>query len=64
VIEDLVAYGVQLFFSDEGGADRASAYRRFTSNFEPGSTIEIAEKTDRLLSQRARKVRLSGLPRT
>jgi spectinomycin phosphotransferase len=47
VIEDLDAYGEQLLLTDEGGADREQAYRRFTSNFEPGQTIEIAEKTDR-----------------
>jgi spectinomycin phosphotransferase len=47
VIEDLVAYGEQLLFSDEGGADREQAYRWFTSNFEPGSTIEIAWNTDK-----------------
>jgi spectinomycin phosphotransferase len=46
VIEDLVAYGEQLLLSDEGGADRESAYRRFAGNLDPGSTIEIAEKTD------------------
>jgi spectinomycin phosphotransferase len=50
VIEDFVAYGEQLLLSDEGGADRESAYRRFISNFKPGSTIEIAEKTAQLLS--------------
>ena len=47
VIEDLAAYGEQLLFTDEGGADREEAYRRFTGNFEPGQTIEIAEKTDK-----------------
>jgi spectinomycin phosphotransferase len=46
VIEDLAAYGEQLLLTDEGGADREEAYRRFTGNFEPGQTIEIAEKTD------------------
>ena len=50
IIEDLVAYGEQLLLTDEGGADRESAYRRFTGNFEPGQTIEIAEKTDGLLT--------------
>jgi len=44
VIEDLVAYGEQLLLTDEGGADRESAYERFTGNFKPGETIEIAEK--------------------
>lgn len=50
VIEDLVAFGEQLLLSDEGGADRESAYRRFTGNFEPGSTIDIADKTYKLRS--------------
>ena len=45
VIEDLVAYGEQLLLTDEGGADREEAYRRFTGNFEPGQTIEIADST-------------------
>lgn len=46
VIEDLVAYGEQLLFTDEGGADRESAYEYFTGNFQPGQTIEIAQNTD------------------
>jgi spectinomycin phosphotransferase len=46
VIEDLAAYTEQLLLTDEGGADREEAYTRFTGNFEPGQTIEIAEKTD------------------
>ncbi len=49
VIEDLAAYAEQLLSTDEGGADREEAYRRFTGNFEPGQTIEIAEKTDKLI---------------
>ena len=50
VIEDLAAYGEQLLLTDEGGADREEAYERFTGNFEPGQTIEIAEMTHQLLS--------------
>jgi len=50
VIEDLAAYGEQLLLTDEGGADRPEAYERFTGNFEPGSTIEIAERTNNSLS--------------
>jgi len=45
VIEDLVVICEQLLLTDEGGADRERSYRWFTSNFEPGQTIEIAEKT-------------------
>ena len=46
VIEDLAAYAEQLLLTDEGGADRDEAYRRFIGNFESGQTIEIAERTD------------------
>ncbi|HET6821601.1 MAG TPA: hypothetical protein VFH34_03070, partial [Anaerolineales bacterium] len=49
VIEDLVVTCEQLLLSDEGGADRERSLGWFTSNFEPGATIEIAQKTDRLL---------------
>lgn len=48
IIEDLAVMAEQLLLSDEGGADRERSYGWFTSNFEPGGTIEIAEKTDRL----------------
>lgn len=48
IIVDLVEFCNQLLLSEEGGADREQAYRWFTSNFEAGSTIEIAHKTDTL----------------
>jgi len=48
VIEDLAVICEQLFLTDEGGADRERSYGWFRSNFEPGQTIEIAEKTDEL----------------
>jgi len=50
VIEDLAAYAEQLLLTDEGGGDRDEAYRRFTGNFEPGQTIEIAYSMDMFLS--------------
>jgi spectinomycin phosphotransferase len=50
VIEDLVVICEQLLSTDEGGADRERSYGWFTSNFEPDQTIEIAERTDSLLS--------------
>ena len=43
VIEDLVVISEQILSTDEGGADRERSYGWFTSNFEPGNTIEIAE---------------------
>jgi spectinomycin phosphotransferase len=45
IVEDLVAFCEQLLLTGEGGEDREQAYRWFTSNFEAGQTIEIAEKT-------------------
>ncbi len=50
VIEDLVVICEQLLLTDEGGADRERSYGWFISNFEPGSTIEIADWTYKLLS--------------
>lgn len=52
VIEDLASYGAQLLLTDEGGADRESAYRRFTSNFEIRSTIWIANVSYKLTQLR------------
>jgi spectinomycin phosphotransferase len=49
VIEDLAVICEQILLTDEGGADRERSYGWFTSNFEPGSTIEIAEKTYKLI---------------
>jgi spectinomycin phosphotransferase len=48
VIEDLVVICEQLLTTDEGGADRERSYGWFTSNFEAGGTIEIADKTNKL----------------
>jgi len=47
VIEDLVVICEQLLTTDEGGADRERSYGWFISNFEPGQTIEIAERIDK-----------------
>jgi spectinomycin phosphotransferase len=49
VIQDLAVIGEQLLLTNEGGADRERSYGWFTSNFEPGQTIEIADKTYQLL---------------
>lgn len=45
IIEDLAAFCEQLLLSAEGGANREQAYQWFTSNFEMGGTIDIADKT-------------------
>ena len=52
VIEDLAVTCEQLLLSNEGGADRERSYGWFTTNFEPGGTIELAEKTDQQLKGR------------
>lgn len=49
VIEDLVVICEQLLTTDEGGADRERSLGWFTSNFEAGQTIEIADNTYKLL---------------
>ncbi|HLO30870.1 MAG TPA: phosphotransferase [Anaerolineales bacterium] len=45
VIEDLVVICGQLLLTEAGGADRQRSYGWFRSNFEPGGTIAIADKT-------------------
>jgi spectinomycin phosphotransferase len=49
IIEDLVVNCEQVLSTEKGGADREQAYQWFTNNFEPGNTIEIADKTYKLL---------------
>jgi spectinomycin phosphotransferase len=50
IIEDLVVICDQLLLTHEGGADRERSFGWFTSNFEPGNTIEFAENTYKLLT--------------
>jgi spectinomycin phosphotransferase len=45
VIEDLVVICDLLLPTEEGGEDRERSYGWFTGNFEPGQTIEIADRT-------------------
>ncbi len=51
IIEDLAVICEQLLSTEGGGADRERSIGWFMSNFEPGSTIEIARETDKLLSK-------------
>ncbi|HUH99233.1 MAG TPA: phosphotransferase [Anaerolineales bacterium] len=55
VIQDLAVIGRQLLFTKEGGADRERSFGWFASNFERGNTIEIAQRTDRLLGKSPRR---------
>lgn len=49
VIEDLAIISDQLLSTNEGGADQKRSHGWFTSNFEAGNTIEIADKSYKLL---------------
>jgi spectinomycin phosphotransferase len=51
VIEDLVVICEQVLLTDEGGADRERSLGWFTSNFEPGQTIQIADNTYKLFTE-------------
>jgi spectinomycin phosphotransferase len=52
VVQDLAVIGEQLLLTDEGGADRERSLGWFTSNFESGNKIEIAEKIYKLLENK------------
>jgi len=49
IIQDLADYGEQVL-SDKDIANREQFYTYFVSNFEPGTRIEIAKQTDKLLN--------------
>jgi spectinomycin phosphotransferase len=51
VIQDLAVECEQLFLTSEGGDDREQEYEYFISNFLPGHEIELARKTDELLTK-------------
>lgn len=48
IIQDIAAFGEQLWVTTEGGDDRAQALRYLKSNFLPGDIIDIAYKSDNL----------------
>lgn len=51
IVEDIAAYGEELLWTDEGGADRAHGLRFFLDQFLPNNVVEIAYRTDRLLGE-------------
>jgi spectinomycin phosphotransferase len=55
VIEDLAVICEQILLSNQGDEDRERSYGWFTGNFEPGGTIQLAEKTDRQLKLKGRR---------
>jgi len=50
IIQDIAVYCEQLLLTVAGGEDREQSFQYFTSNFLPNQEIEIAFKTDRLLT--------------
>jgi spectinomycin phosphotransferase len=51
IVEDIAAYGEELLWTDEGGADRANGLRFFLDQFLPNNVVEIAYQTDQLLGK-------------
>jgi spectinomycin phosphotransferase len=47
IVEDIAVYCEQIFLSADGGEDRRQALDHLRSNFRPGGTIEIANRTDK-----------------
>ena len=47
ILQDIAAFGEQLFFTNEGGADRLQSLRYLKSNFDPNNVIEIAYASDK-----------------
>jgi spectinomycin phosphotransferase len=51
ILNDFAAYCEALLLTEAGGADREPSYETFVRNFDPGNTIEIANKTYKLLEK-------------
>jgi spectinomycin phosphotransferase len=49
-IQDIAAFCEQLLLTSEGGEDREQAYQYLTGSFLPGHEVELAIKTDSVLS--------------
>jgi spectinomycin phosphotransferase len=46
VVQDFAAFGEALLDSEAGGEDRAQSLKYFASNFEPGSALEAARRSE------------------
>lgn len=46
IVQDFAAYCDEILLTEGSSADREQGLRYFTSNFDPGSTIEIARRSD------------------
>jgi spectinomycin phosphotransferase len=50
IVQDIAAFCEEILLTTEGGTDREQGLRYFTSQFLPGSVIEIAYQTDHKLT--------------
>lgn len=48
IVQDIAAFCEQLLLSSEGGADRPLGLHYLKSNFQPGNTIEVTYRSDRV----------------
>lgn len=46
IVQDFAAYCDEILLTEGSSADREQGLRYFTSNFDPGNTIEIARRSD------------------
>jgi spectinomycin phosphotransferase len=49
IIQDIAAFGEQIFLTDEGGEDREQSLRYLAANFLPNGVLEIAYQSDKTL---------------
>ena len=49
IVQDIAAFCEQLLLTGTGGKDRAQALHYLTSNFLPGSTMDVAYRSDTIL---------------
>lgn len=52
IVQDIAEFSEELLLTDEGGADRAQSMHYFASQFQPGSVVEMAYRSDPLAGQR------------
>ena len=46
IVQDFAAYCEEILLTEGSSADREQGLRYFTSNFDPGSTIDLARRID------------------
>ncbi len=52
IVEDIAEYGHALLLTTSGGEDRQEMYKHFIAMFEPNGVVDIAFKTDEILTEK------------